>query len=142
MKLTTFEQKFRSNVLQALDKYLDTKKLNGISKEQYLLLCKAQGLEPNPDLIPLDFADFPEIVHTAFEIYNMLEDRFQFVNMETPAVFIGKEKTIIKFLMDDIFLINTQYEKKLIMDIISVIDRHAVSTAIQKLKRSKTKKPR
>lgn len=111
--------------------------MGGITKEQYLLLCKAQNIEPDPSIIPIDFSDFPDIVHIAFEIYNQLEDRFQFVNMETPAIFIGKEKSILKFLLEDIYLINTQYEKKLIVDILNIIDKHAVKTALDKLKKKR-----
>lgn len=111
-----------------------------MTKEQYLLLCKAQGMEPNKDLIPIDYADFPEIVHVAFDIYNHLEDRYQFVNMETPAIFVGKERSILKFLLEDIFLIETQYEKKLILEILNIIDKHAVKTAIDRLKKKRNKK--
>lgn len=135
--LILFETKHRKSLLECLEKYLDNRKLNGISKEQYLLLCKAQNIEPNPELIPVDFSDFPDIVHIAFEIYNQLEDRFQFVNMEKPAVFIGKEKSILKFLFDDIYLIPSQYEKKLILEILNIIDKHAVKTAIDKLKQKR-----
>jgi hypothetical protein len=109
--------------------------MGGITKEQYLLLCKAQGIEPDIGIIPMDFSDFPEIVHTSFEIYNNLEDRFQYINMETPAIFIGKEKSILKFLLEDIYLINTQYEKKLILDILNIIDKHAVKTSLDRLKK-------
>lgn len=87
----------------------------------------------------MDFEDFPDIVHIAFEIYGYLEDRFQYINMETPAIFMGKEKSTLKFLFDDIYLISTQYEKKLILDIISILDKHAINQAIQKLKRRKKK---
>lgn len=109
--------------------------MGGITKEQYLLLCKAQGIEPDTGIIPMDFSDFPEIVHTSFEIYNNLEDRFQYINMETPAIFIGKEKSILKFLLEDIYLINTQYEKKLILDILNIIDKHAVKASLDRLKK-------
>lgn len=135
--LILFETKHRKSLIECLEKYLDNRKLNGISKEQYLLLCKAQNIEPNPKLIPVDFSDFPDVVHIAFEIYNQLEDRFQFVNMEKPAVFIGKEKSILKFLFDDIYLIHSQYEKKLILEILNIIDKHAVKTAIDKLKQKR-----
>ena len=137
---TVFESKFRDSLLSAIEKYLDNKKLGGITKEQYLLLCKAQNIEPDPSIIPVSFSDFPEIVHTAFEIYNQLEDRFQYINMETPAIFIGKEKSILKFLLDDIYLITTQYEKKLIIYILNIIDKQAVATAIDKLKKKRNKR--
>lgn len=140
MTSITFESKFRDSLLSCLDKYLDTKKIGGITKEQYLLLCKAQNIEPDPNIIPIDFADFPEIVHTSFEIYNQLEDRYQFINMETPAIFVGKEKSILKFLLEDIYLITTQYEKKLILDILNIIDKHAVKTSIERLKKKKHKR--
>lgn len=114
--------------------------MGGITKEQYLLLCKAQNIDPDPNIIPIDFSDFPEIVHTSFDIYNTLEDRFQYINMETPAIFIGKEKSILKFLLEDIYLIHTQYEKKLILDILNIIDKHAVKTAIDRLKKKQRNK--
>ena len=60
--------------------------------------------------------------------------------METPAIFIGKEKSILKFLFDDIYLISSQYEKKVILDIINIIDKHAIDSSIQKLKKKKIKK--
>lgn len=137
---THFEAKHRQNLFDSLEKYLDNRKLNGISKEQYLLLCKAQNIEPNPEVIPMEFSDFPDIVHIAFEIYNHLEDRFQFVNMETPAVFVGKEKSLLKLLFDDIYLISTQYEKKLILEILNIIDKHAIKTALDRLKRKRNKR--
>lgn len=102
-----------------------------------MLLCKAQDIEPNPELIPIDFQDFPDIVHIAFEIYNQLEDRYQYVNMETPAIFVGKERSILKFLLDDIYLIRTQYEKKLIIDILNLIDKHAVKASLDRLKKKR-----
>lgn len=102
-----------------------------------MLLCKAQDIEPNPELIPIDFQDFPDIVHIAFEIYNQLEDRYQYVNMETPAIFVGKERSILKFLLDDIYLIHTQYEKKLIIDILNLIDKHAVKASLDRLKKKR-----
>lgn len=60
--------------------------------------------------------------------------------METPAIFIGKEKSILKFLFDDIYLINTQYEKKLIVDILNIIDKQAVATSIDRLKKKRNKR--
>jgi len=137
---TSFESKNRVKLLEGIERYLNNRKLNGITREQYLLICKSQGTEPNPDLMPIDYADFPDIVPLAFEIYNQLSDRFQFVNMETPELFIGKDRLLLKFLFDDIYLITSQYEKKLILDIINIIDKNAVRESLSKLKRKVGKK--
>ena len=126
--------------MEAVEKYLNNRKLNGITREQYLLICKSQGTEPDPNIMPIDYSDFPEIVPLAFDIYNQLPDRFQFVNMETPELFIGKDKLLLKFLFDDIYLIYSQYEKKLILDIINIIDKNAVKESLNKLKRKVGKK--
>ena len=64
-----------------------------MTRDRYLEMCEQLGKEPNPDEIPPDFEDFPEIVSYAIQAFNLMGDRIY------PDIgYIGKDYTVFKFL--------------------------------------------
>ncbi|QFR57730.1 hypothetical protein CPT_Slocum_173 [Serratia phage Slocum] len=89
------------------------------------MLCEAQGIEPDPELIPLEFSDFPEIVETAATIYNKLRDTY--IPQEMPH-YIGKDLTPLEMLYR-MYDVEDPEEKRFILDVITIFDYYAVQSS-------------
>ena len=57
--------------LKKLELFLDNKDV-GMSKDQYLEMCEQMGQDPDWEKCPPAWEDFPEIVVTATNIFNLL----------------------------------------------------------------------
>ena len=65
-----------------------------MTRDRYLTMCEQLGKEPNPDEIPPDWEDFPEIVRLAINTFYMLGDRV------FPEIgYIGKDYTNLSEFM-------------------------------------------
>ena len=99
---TRFVTTNRNNLLAKVKEFAE-RTIKGsaskISKDQYLILCESQGIDPNPEVMAkfIEVNDLPEIVQIAMEIYNNLTDTY--VPGEIP-IFIGKDKTALPFLYE------------------------------------------
>jgi hypothetical protein len=88
-----------------------------MSRDTYLEMCEMMGSEPDPDEIPVEFDDLPDVVQQALEIYGFLPDRWEGMS----ATFLGKDYSIA-FELFTTYEIDNSVEKRLLLRIMSVID--------------------
>lgn len=88
-----------------------------MTKDAYFEMCEMMGSEPDPDEIPVEFADLPDIVQQALEIYGFLPDRWEGMS----ATFLGKDYSIA-FDLFKTYEIDNYVEQRLLLRIMSVID--------------------
>lgn len=114
-----------------------------MTKKHYLMLCEAQGLEPDPAVMPWELDDFPEIVETATIIYNKLRDVY--IPGDMPH-FIGKDLAALDTILK-IYEVLDPEDQRLILDVITIYDFYAVKAsrtrieAEMKKMKAKGKKP-
>lgn len=75
--------------------YLGNNKLK-MSKEKYFEMCEMMGKEPNMDLIPIDFHDFPIFIQQVFQVHNILTDRWDSMS----GAYLGKDLTLVPYLFE------------------------------------------
>jgi len=89
-------------------------------------MCEQLGKEPNPDEIPPDWEDFPEIVQVAINTFNMLGDRV------FPEIgYIGKDYTNLSEFME----VYEIQDKEYFLDILNWLDSRAIKKSSEELKR-------
>lgn len=88
-----------------------------MTKEQYFEMCEMLGSEPIEDEIPVEFDDFPLEVQEALQIYNNLQDNWDYMG----GNYIGKNLTGFKDILD-IFEISKE-DRRSIYELIMHIDR-------------------
>lgn len=88
-----------------------------MTKDKYFEICEMLGSEPNTDEIPVEFADLPDIVQQAIEIYGFLPDRWEGMS----ATFLGKDYSIA-FDLFKTYEIDNYVEQRLLLRIMSVVD--------------------
>ena len=88
-----------------------------MTKDAYFEMCEMMGSEPDPDEIPVEFADLPDVVQQALEIYGFLPDRWEGMS----ATFLGKDYSIA-FDLFKTYEIDNYVEQRLLLRIMSVID--------------------
>lgn len=87
-----------------------------MTKEAYFELCEALGSAPKADEIPLEYGDFPSEVHTAFVVYDMLKDDWDYFN----GNYFGKNFVGITEVFNILDI--PKQDWKTIYDIVAVID--------------------
>lgn len=119
----------REEALKRLEKLynnLDAK----MTQDRYLEMCSQLGKEPNPDEMPPEIGDFPEVVQVAMVIFNTLGDRVY------PDVgYVGKDYTNLPVLVD----IYGVEDLELCMDVLSFLDSRAIKTSSDQLKKEREK---
>jgi hypothetical protein len=101
-----------------------------MTRERYLKMCEQLGKEPNPEEIPPDWEDFPEIVIHAINTFSMLGDRVY------PDVgYIGKDFTNLNIYIE-IYGIE---DKDLFLEILTYLESRAIKDSQQQLKRERDK---
>jgi hypothetical protein len=97
-----------------------------MTRDRYLTMCEQLGKEPNPDEIPPDWEDFPEIVQVAINTFNMLGDRV------FPEIgYIGKDYTNLSEFME----VYEIQDKEYFLDILNWLDSRAIKKSSEDLKR-------
>ena len=97
-----------------------------MTRDRYLTMCEQLGKEPNPDEIPPDWEDFPEIVRLAINTFNMLGDRV------FPDIgYIGKDYTNLSEFME----VYEIQDKEYFLDILNWLDSRAIKKSSEELKR-------
>lgn len=97
-----------------------------MTRDRYLTMCEQLGKEPNPDEIPPDWEDFPEIVQVAINTFNMLGDRV------FPEIgYIGKDYTNLSEFME----VYEIQDKEYFLDILNWLDSRAIKKSSEELKR-------
>ena len=96
-------------------------------------MCDMLGTEPNPEEIPVEFDDLPELVQQALEIYQYLPDRWEGMS----GTFMGKDYSVV-FELFTTYEIESNIEKRLFLRIMNVVDaiRSKIIQAKQNTKKS------
>jgi len=92
-----------------------------MTKDQYFEMCEMMGDQPVDDDIPVELADFPAEVQTAFEVYQVLQDHWEGMS----GTYMGKNLTGIKDILD-IFEVENQ-DRKTVLEFINLIDRERMT---------------
>lgn len=97
-----------------------------MTQERYLDMCEQLGNEPTEDEIPPDWEDFPDIVHCAMNIFNMLGDRAY------PEIgYIGKDYTNLPILIE----VYGVEDKDYLLELLHWLDARAIKKSSEQLKR-------
>jgi hypothetical protein len=105
-----------------------------MTREAYLEMCETLGTEPNPDEIPTEFSDFPELVQQVITIYYLLTDRWEGMS----GTYLGKDLTIV-FNLFEMYHLDKQ-EQLLALQLIQLLDKIR-SQLIDAKQAQKTPKP-
>lgn len=107
-----------------------------MTKEAYLEMCEALGNAPRDDEIPVEMSDFSEEVATAFVVYDMLKDDWDYFN----GNYFGKVFTGITEIFHILDI--PKKEWKYMYEIVHMID--SIKTKLMQSKKKSTtsdKKP-
>lgn len=118
---TLFASKQEEELLMLCDKYFKTTLEGGINREQYLLLMEQLEQEPDPEEIPPDYSDLPEIVLKAVTVYNSLPDTY-ITTMDRP-IFNGKDLTGFRPIAELYGVVELE-EQRVFLDILHIINMY------------------
>ncbi|MDB4787258.1 hypothetical protein OAG26_00965 [Flavobacteriales bacterium] len=98
-----------------------------MSKEQYLMMCEQTGMEIDWDKCPEELEDFPDLVHTAMNVFYTMGDRVY------PDIgYIGKDFTMYDNICNHYFV--EDYEKDFLYELILFLEQRTIESSQQKLK--------
>lgn len=101
-----------------------------MTRDKYLSMCEQLGREPDPEQIPPDIADFPDIAIYAMNTFNMLGDRTY------PDIgFVGKDYTNLKHFIEIYDIENVE----LFLEIMTYLESRAVKQSHEAIKREREK---
>lgn len=82
------------------------------------------GQDPPPmSDCPADFNDFPDIIHTCFDIFNQLPDEY-IPKTEGVPYYSGKNLNILNMLFN-LHFIDTPEDQLLVLQVINLLDVYA-----------------
>lgn len=79
-----------------------------MTKAQYMEMCEAMNLEPDPEQIPPEYEDFHTETHDAFEIFEMLPDRWDGMS----GTYLGKDLSVLDLCFN---LLQIEKEEQLLI---------------------------
>lgn len=89
-------------------------------------MCEQMDKEPDPDEMPPDWEDLPEIVQIAINTFNILGDRVY------PEIgYIGKDYTNLPIILS----VYEVEDKELFLEILSWLDSRAIKKSSDALKK-------
>jgi len=91
-------------------------------------MMEQTGEEIDWERCPEDIEDFPDSIHTAFNMYNSLSD-----NIYPDVGFVGKDLTYLDKLYEH-YYVETEQEKQWIFELIMFLDSHYISESQKQLK--------
>ena len=101
-----------------------------MTQERYLKMCEQLGKEPDPEEMPPDINDFPEIAILAFNTFSSLGDRVY------PDIgYMGKDFTNLPLYIEMYGIENTE----LFLEILTYLESRAVKLSQDQLKRERDK---
>ena len=107
-----------------------------MTKEQYLMMCEQLGNEPIPEEIPMEYGDFPGIVQEAMQIFSILPDNWEGMS----GTYMGKDYTILPYLMDTIFeVLDKQQTMQILLMIGNIVMTNRVEEQKTRDRKNKTK---
>lgn len=125
MTLKTFVAQEKEEAIQRLEfffKNLDVK----MTQSKYYEMCEQLGKEPKEHEIPPDWEDFPEIVQTAINTFNLLGDR-----MYPEIGYVGKDYTNLPQYLE-VYGIE---DKEFFLEVLSWLDSRAIKKSSEQLKK-------
>ncbi len=104
-----------------------------MTRERYFKMCEQMGKEPDPEEIPPDEYDFPEIAINAVNTFSSLGDRVY------PDIgYVGKDFTNLPFYFD-MYGVESIEDKELFLEILVFLESRAVDSSQERLKREREK---
>lgn len=97
-----------------------------MTQDRYLTMCEQLGHEINPDKMPPDVADLPEIMQAAINTFNMLGDRVQ-----SDIGYIGKDYTNLSRYIELYEIENLEF----FLEILSWLDARAIKKSSDQMKK-------
>ena len=87
-----------------------------MTKQQYFDMCDMLGSEPLDEEIPVELEDLPELVQTAFIIYETLRDEWDYMG----GNYIGKNQQNLFHIFKLYKVLESEY--MLVYKILNIID--------------------
>ena len=125
----TFVQDQRQELTKRLDRYFKQQD-SKMTRDRYLEMCEQLGKEPVESEIPPDWKDFPEVVISALNVFNMLGDR-----MYPEIGYVGKDYTNLSYFLDIYDIEDTEF----FLELLTWLDSRAIQTSQEQLKREHDK---
>jgi len=101
-----------------------------MTRERYFKMCEQLGQDPNPEEIPPDMEDFPEIAVQALTTFSSLGDRVY------PDIgYMGKDFTTLPYYVELYGIKDTE----LFLEILTYLESRAIETSQEHLKREMDK---
>jgi hypothetical protein len=125
----TFVQDQRQELTKRLDRYFKQQD-SKMTRDRYLEMCAQLGKEPVESEIPPDWKDFPEVVISALNVFNMLGDR-----MYPEIGYVGKDYTNLSYFLDIYDIEDTEF----FLELLTWLDSRAIRTSQEQLKREHDK---
>ena len=101
-----------------------------MTRERYFKMCEQLEKEPDPNEIPPDWEDFPDIAILAMNTFGMLGDRIY------PDIgYIGKDFTNLNHYIE----IHGIEDKDLFLEILTWLESRAINSSQESLKRERDK---
>lgn len=107
-----------------------------MTKDQYYEMCEMLGNEPVDADIPVEFSDLATITQDTMELYGYLPDRWEGMS----GTFMGKDYSIVFDLFVAHEVLNKP-EQRLMLKIMSTIDKIRSDIIAKKQKERENKKP-
>jgi hypothetical protein len=107
-----------------------------MTKDQYFEMCEMMNTEPVEADIPVEFVDLASITQDTMELYSYLPDRWEGMS----GVFMGKDYNIV-FELFNVHDITSKPEQRLMLKIMSTIDKIRSDIIAKKQKERDNKKP-
>ena len=107
-------RKFYEQQVERIRALIQKSLQDNIDVDKYLQLCEQLGKDPDPNELPVEMADFPFEVQEAFNIFNLLPDRWDGMN----GTYLGKDWSALESLLN-IFQVE---EKRIIVMFIKYIE--------------------
>jgi hypothetical protein len=101
-----------------------------MTRERYLKMCEQLGKEPDPEEIPPDMEDFPDIAIHALNTFSNLGDRL------VPDVgYMGKDFTNLPYYMKFYGV----EDEQLFLEILTWLESRAIDRSHESMKREREK---
>ena len=101
-----------------------------MTRDRYLMMCEQLGKDPDPEEMPPDYSDFPDVAIHAMNIFSMLNDR-----MYPDIGYVGKDYTNLPIFLE----VCDIEDKELLLEILNVLDSRAVEQSRNALKQERDK---
>ena len=101
-----------------------------MTRERYFKMCEQLEQDPNPEEIPPDIEDFPEIAIQAMNTFSSLGDRVY------PDIgYMGKDFTTLPYYLEMYGI----EDNELFLELLTYLESRAIKTSQEQLKREREK---